>query len=97
MKTREEIIRLLMPVFEKNGTKKATLFGSYAKGTQTENSDLDILVDSGLHGLRFYGLLEDVCQAVDMPVDLIDVYQLEKDGSMSKDIERTGMTIYERA
>ncbi|MQM73122.1 MAG: nucleotidyltransferase domain-containing protein [Eubacteriaceae bacterium] len=42
MKAKEEIIRLLIAVFEKNGIKEATLFGSYAKGTQTENSDEEI-------------------------------------------------------
>ena len=76
--SREEIIDRLIPVFKNSNTNKAILFGSYAKGTQTEKSDIDILVDSGLHGLKFFGLLEDVCSVVDRPVDLIDVYQLKR-------------------
>ena len=60
----DERAHALIPVFERNGTRSAMLFGSYANGTQAEYSDIYILVDSGLSGLRFYGLLEDVYQAV---------------------------------
>ena len=96
MISKEEVAGKLYPVFERNGTKKAILFGSVAKGTQQSGSDVDIFVDSGLHGLAFFGLLEDVCNALGMQVDLIDEYQLDKDSNMRKEIERTGVTIYEQ-
>ena len=96
MLTKEEITVRLKPIFEKNNTNKAILFGSYAKGTQVQGSDVDILVDSGLHGLKFYGLLQEVCSSINAPVDLIDIYQLKNDGAMKKDIEETGILIYER-
>ena len=70
------------------------MFGSYAKGTQCNNSDVDILVDSGLHGLYFFGLLGEVCSAIKMPVDLIDIYQL-KDDTLLHEAKETGITIYE--
>lgn len=95
--TKEEIIRSLRPVFQGKGVRRAVLFGSYAKGTQTANSDIDILVDSGLHGLRFFGLLEDVCTSVDRPVDMIDVYQLKEGSNLAKDIEESGIVIYEQS
>jgi hypothetical protein len=96
IKNKEDAIRRLSPVFERNKTRKAILFGSYANGTQTSNSDIDILVDSGLHGLKFYGLLEDVCEAVNVPVDLIDVYQVEKGSEFEAEVSKTGVVIYER-
>lgn len=96
MLSKEEITQKLTPVFERNGINKAILFGSYAKGTQVHGSDVDILVDSGLHGLKFYGLLEDVCSSLNLPVDLIDVYQLKKGGDMETNIKETGLLIYER-
>lgn len=95
MKTKEEIIALLKPVFEKNKTKKAILFGSYAKGTQCEESDIDILVDSNLHGLDFIGLIEDIQSAVGIPVDLIDVYQLTND-TLIRETQLNGEIIYEQ-
>ena len=92
----EEVKTRLRPVFESNGTRKAILFGSIAKGTQSFGSDVDILVDSGLHGLRFFGLLEDVCNALGVPVDLIDERQLKRESGMRREIDRTGVIIYER-
>ncbi|MCL2699867.1 MAG: nucleotidyltransferase domain-containing protein, partial [Defluviitaleaceae bacterium] len=58
-----EIKRKLEPVFHANGVKSAILFGSYAQGNATEDSDVDILVDSGLRGLDFVGLIEYVREA----------------------------------
>lgn len=84
----------LTPVFDAYGIRKAVLFGSYAKGTATEKSDLDLLVDSGLRGLSFFGLLESVCSAVDVPVDLIDVSQVDQGSLVDQEISRTGVTIY---
>ena len=46
-----EIKRRLEPVFTVSGVKTAILFGSYAQGQATEDSDVDILVDSGLRSL----------------------------------------------
>ncbi|MCI9514083.1 MAG: nucleotidyltransferase domain-containing protein [Oscillospiraceae bacterium] len=55
--TLSELQTLLAPVFVRYGVRRAVLFGSYAKGQATEQSDVDLLVDSGLRGLAFYGLL----------------------------------------
>ena len=70
--TQSQIRAILSPVFDEYNVKKAVLFGSYAKGEARENSDIDILVDSGLKGLAFFGLLEDVAVSLDKPFDLID-------------------------
>ena len=59
--TVNDIKRILQPVFKKHNIKKAVLFGSYAKGEADAKSDIDIMVDSNLRGLAFYGLLEDAC------------------------------------
>lgn len=68
--------RYLKTDFCENHVRKAILFGSYSNGSQNENSDIDLLVDSGLRGLSFYGLLEDATEALDMEVDLIDTSQV---------------------
>lgn len=86
----------LTPIFQENGVRKATLFGSYSKGTATKNSDIDLLVDSGLRGLRFFGLLEDVCQCLKCEVDMIDTSQIIPDSKIDREIRRTGVVIYER-
>lgn len=76
-----DIQMALEPVFDKFGISSAVLFGSVAKGTATEKSDLDLLVDSNLRGLRFVGFMEAVHQAVGMPVwEIIseDIPELQK-------------------
>ena len=55
-----ELQTVLSPIFREHGVKKATLFGSYAKGAATSRSDVDLLVDSGLRGLAFFGVKEGV-------------------------------------
>lgn len=89
-----ELQTLLSPVFASYGVKKATLFGSYAKGAATEKSDIDLLVDSGLHGLSFFGLLESVSNAVRIPVDLIDISQISPGSPVDREIKRTGVDLY---
>ncbi|WP_369298633.1 nucleotidyltransferase family protein [uncultured Neglectibacter sp.] len=92
----DELKRVLHPVFSQHGVRSAVLFGSYAKGLATPRSDVDILVDSGLRGLAFYGLLEGVTSTLSVPVDLIDVTQLEKGAPLETEIRRTGIAIYEQ-
>ncbi len=94
--TVEQIRDLLTPVFHKNHVRKAVLFGSYSKGTATAKSDVDIWVDSGLHGLSFFGLLEDVCQTMKCDVDLIDRTDIIPDSPIDQEIRRTGVLLYER-
>ena len=84
----------LTPVFRRNNVRKAVLFGSYSRGLATPGSDVDILVDSGLSGLSFFGLLEDVCRSLDCPVDLIDVQDIVPDSPIEREINRTGSVIY---
>jgi len=85
---------LLQPVFKEYNVKRAILFGSYAKGLAVENSDVDILVDSGLKGLAFFGLLEDVVTALDKNVDMLDSSQIIPDSLVDKEISKNGVLIY---
>ena len=94
--TVEQIKAKLTPVFRRNNVYKATLFGSYSKGVATSTSDIDLYVDCGLHGMRFYGLLEDVCTSLDCEVDLIHVDDVIPNSRIDQEIRRTGIVIYEQ-
>ena len=89
-----ELRNTLRPVFEQYGVRSAVLFGSYAKGKASTRSDVDLLVDSGLRGLAFFGLLEGVSSALTVPVDMIDVTQIEKDSEIDREIQRSGVRIF---
>lgn len=89
-----EIKRRLLPVFIANGVKSAVLFGSYARGEARPRSDIDVLVDSGLRGLDFAGLIGKVKNALQKEVDLIDVYSVEKNSQIDREIQKIGVKIY---
>jgi predicted nucleotidyltransferase len=89
-----EIKKRILPVFMANGVKSAILFGSYARGEARPRSDVDVLVDSGLRGLDFVGLIGSVRNALQKEVDLIDVYSVEKNSPIDQEIQKIGVKIY---
>lgn len=92
--TTDQIKKILFPVFQEYKVRKAFLFGSYVKGKAKAESDVDIVVDSGLRGLSFYGLLEDVVTSLDKEVDLLDVSQIKPESEIDREIKETGVLIY---
>ena len=95
LQTVSDARRMLAPVFDQYGVSKAVLFGSIVKGTDTAKSDLDLLVQSDLKGLKFVGLIEAVREAAGMPVDVFDVSHIERGSLIDREIQATGVTIYE--
>lgn len=89
-----ELKQTLSPIFKKHKVKKATLFGSYVKGTADTRSDIDLVVETDLKGWDFYGLLGDVTSALRFPVDLIEKRTIKKGSDFEKEIDNTGVTIY---
>ncbi len=92
--TIQQIQDILNPIFTNYNVRKAVLFGSYAKGLAKTNSDVDILVNSGLKGFDFYGLLEDVVTSLGKDVDMIDVSQVIPNSDVDNEIKRSGVMIY---
>ena len=74
--TVEQITEVCERVFEGLGIAYCYLFGSYAKGTPTENSDVDLLVATDLSGMIFYALIENLREELKKKVDLIIVKDL---------------------
>lgn len=96
--TIEEIIEKLNPIFEINGVIKAILFGSYATGEATENSDIDLVVEveDWVDSLDFYGIGGDISDCLEKKVDFFDVIDVIKDGRADMEIKQTGRIIYEK-
>jgi len=92
--TLEQIKAILHPVFKAYDVRSALLFGSYVKGEARAESDIDIVVDSGLRGLSFYGLMEDVVTSLDKKVDLLDVSEIIPGSRIDEEIRKTGIVIY---
>lgn len=94
--TIDEIKLLLTEVLKNSKVKKATLFGSYAKGNPNKNSDIDLLIDSNntIVGLEFYDLLYEIEEKLNKNVDLIEKKELIKNGKVEKEIKKTGVVVY---
>lgn len=94
--TLNELQSLLLPVFRHHDVRRAVLFGSYGKGKADCRSDVDLLVDSDLRGLRFVALIEDVRSALEKEVDVLDVSHIVKGSEIDSEIKRTGILLYEK-
>lgn len=45
--TNQDIVKTIRPILEKADVTRAAMFGSFARGEQTDGSDLDLLVEFG--------------------------------------------------
>jgi len=82
MKTKEEIIDLLYQqkheYAEKFKVRSMAIFGSYARGDQGDNSDIDIIVDVDPSiGLEFVTLAESIERLVGQRVELVSLRALK--------------------
>lgn len=68
----EEIKEKAVPILKAAGARKAALFGSYARGEETPESDIDIIVEmpSGTSLFDVGGLQYDLQEALGKKVDL---------------------------
>lgn len=73
----EEIAERVRPVAEKYKLSKVYLFGSYARGEATEESDVDLLVGAeNVHGFEFFGMWNDLEKALEKEADLATIRAL---------------------
>ena len=93
-----DIKELLSEVLNNTEVKKAILFGSYAKNTQTSRSDIDLVIDSEgkLLNIYFYGLLEDLVQKLQKNIDLFEISEIQKNSKIYQDIQKEGVIVYEK-
>lgn len=96
--TIEELKDILQEIFKNFSVKKAILFGSYAKNTQTDKSDIDLVIDSEgkLLNIYFYGLLEDLVNKLHKNIDLFEISEIQKGSRIYNDIQKEGIVVYER-
>lgn len=92
--TRENIVEICGEVFRDYDVQVCYLFGSYAKSTATENSDVDLLVFSNEKGMRFFELAETLREKLNKKVDLLNSEQLNGNPELTNEILKSGIKIY---
>ena len=74
----DEIRKIVSKLAADYGAKRIYLFGSYARGDMTTDSDIDLLIDKGsIHGFQLAGLLLDLEDALGVSVDLLPTGSLD--------------------
>jgi len=70
----QEIKKKIIPVLKKNKVKRAGIFGSYARGKEKKNSDIDILIeiDENISLLGFIRLKNLIQKRLKKQVDLVE-------------------------
>ncbi len=68
----EEIKKKIIPILKRYGVKRAGIFGSFVRGEETKESDIDVLVEieSRMSLLDFVGLKLELEQALGKKIDL---------------------------
>ncbi len=78
----------------KSSVEKVTLFGSRARGTNTERSDIDIAVYGGDFDSFYWDIKEKIHSLLSFDIVNVDKGISEE---LKKEIERDGIVIYEKA
>ena len=94
----QAMTRKIADYFKTQPVLKAWLFGSFARGEERPDSDIDILVQldySQPVGLQFFGMFEDLKDILGRNVDLVSDRTLAS--FARKNVDHDKRLIYERA
>ena len=98
--TLDEIRAIIAPIAIKYHIPAVYVFGSYARGTATENSDIDLLVDTtgtSLKSLMSLGALYcELEEALSKPIDLITVSSLQQKAQIPSEYDFRKAVMQER-
>ncbi len=80
-------------ILMRNGATKIILYGSMARGTSTEHSDIDLCVD-GLQGISYFHAVGECLIDIDFPISVVPLNNIY--GYFRERVLREGKVIYER-
>lgn len=79
--TIEELRSRIAPIAQRHGVQSVSVFGSYSKGTATDDSDIDLKIEKGKLSSLFQicGFRLAVEDALERPVDLVTSESSDQD------------------
>lgn len=98
-----EISTIIAPIVEAFGVERVWLFGSYARGEASQDSDIDLRIEGGkIRGMFGLGrLYDELANALNKPIDLVTTEGLNhranrgRTEGFRKNIEEDERLIYE--
>lgn len=93
--TIEEIKEKALPIAKVHGVDKLFLFGSYARGQATDDSDVDFYIDDGQIDslLKYFAFVNDMEQSFGCHVDVVSMGI--QDQIFLEKIKDEGIKLYE--
>ena len=90
-----EITAAIRELLARYRAEYALLFGSYARGDATEDSDVDVVVFGGPHFKRtnIFAFAEDLCELLGKNVDVFEISEVDEGTSLYETIMREGKMI----
>ena len=89
----ERVLQEILQFARDAGVERLVLFGSSARGTHSERSDIDLAVYGGDFDAFYFRVQEETESLLEF--DLIDMHR-KVSPSLLEDIEREGIEIYEK-
>lgn len=89
----ERVLKDIVVFATKNNIQKVVLFGSRARGTHRERSDIDIAVSGGDTGSFYWDIKEKTHSLLSFDIVELDAGVSE---DLKKEIERDGVILYEK-
>jgi predicted nucleotidyltransferase len=103
MKKLADVKNAIQAIAESNGARKAILFGSYARGSATRNSDIDIVFveETAEPFLKrmdkyLYPLIDILTESVEVMVYTPDEFSRMQGSPFMKRIISEGIVVYEQ-
>ena len=95
MLTRAEIERVIKTLLAKYNAEYAVLFGSYARGDATPDSDVDVVVFGGQNFKKtnIFAFAEDLRQMLGRNADVFEICEVDRDTSFFNSVMEEGVRI----
>lgn len=90
----DKIKAVVSSIMSKYKIKTCYLFGSYAKSKAKPSSDVDLLIESDITGLDYYGLVEELRSGLHKKIDLLTLNSISNNAEMMYEILKDGIKIY---
>lgn len=94
--TIEEIKSILKELLDNMPVYSVILFGSYAKNTATQISDIDFVIDTKetLMGFKLYSLITQIEEKFGKNVDAFEKSEIIENSKIDEEIKKTGVLVY---
>lgn len=94
--TIEEIKQILKELLDNMPVYSVILFGSYAKNTATQISDIDLVIDTKetLIGFKLYSLITQIEEKFEKNVDTFEKSEIIENSKIDNEIKKTGVLVY---